>query len=153
MPLCINHLRIGEGFLTCRDLGRYFGFEISGTSKEAFIVEAEIIEVKVKPTHPIGEMGCDAFGNKPEYEDRGVQKRVILALGKQDFGDHEKLVPMKPGIRIVGSSSDHLIVECEGDNKDLKVGKTMKFGVFYPALLFLTGSPYVTKRLKSGPPV
>ena len=34
-------------------------------------LEAQIIEFKEKPSLPIGEVGVDAFGEKPYYEDRG----------------------------------------------------------------------------------
>lgn len=143
MPEGINHLRIGEGLMTCREIGEFYEAPIEGLRQDAFVLKAEVVEVKNKPTHPIGELFYDAFGNKPTYEDRGIKQRVILGVGRQDFGSHEKLIALDPKVEIIGSSSDHLIVETECL---VKVGEVMTFLVYYPALLYLTESPYVIKQ-------
>ncbi len=46
-----------------------------------------------------------------EYEDRGVRKRAIIALGKVDYGAPEDLVPLSKGISVIGASSDHTILD------------------------------------------
>lgn len=145
MPLGINHLRIGEGLLTCREVGEFYHSPIEGQSTDAFILEAEIVEIKTKPTYPIGELAYDAFGNTPSFEDRGIKKRMLLAVGRQDFGQHEKLVPLDQTIEIIGSSSDHLIVEVTEQTKEYRLGDTLRFEIMYPAMLYLTESPDVEK--------
>lgn len=149
MPSKINNLRIGEAILTSRELSEFYDCEIKGLSKNAFTLKAEVVEIKEKPTHPIGELFYDAFGNKPEYEDRGSKTRMILAVGRIDIGDHEKLIPLIKNIEIIGSSSDHLIVESISDKHDFKIGSIIEFELFYPALLYLSHSPYVTKVIKT----
>jgi predicted amino acid racemase len=145
MPSGINHLRIGEGLLTCREVAEFYHSPIKGQTTDAFILEAEIVEIKTKPTYPMGELAYDAFGNKPSFEDRGIKKRMLLAVGRQDFGQHEKLVSLDETIEIIGSSSDHLIVEVSERSKDYRLGDTIRFEIMYPAMLYLTGSPDVFK--------
>lgn len=149
MPQKINNLRVGEGIITSRELSEFYDCEVEGLSKRGFTLKAEIIEIKKKPTKPIGELFYDAFGNKPSFEDRGSKMRIILAAGKQDFGDHEKLIAITENIVVIGSSSDHLIVETIEDTHDFKLGDVIEFELFYPALLYLSQSPYVTKVVKA----
>lgn len=147
MPSKINNLRVGEALLTGRELEEFYGYKIEGGCMNAFRLKAEIVEIKNKPTHPIGELGYDAFGNTPVYEDRGNRDRIILAVGRQDFGSHDKLIPISGGIEIAGSSSDHLIVEKVDENVNFKLGDILEFELMYPALLYISESPYVKKKV------
>lgn len=142
LPNRINHLRLGESILLGRDLEVYYDCPLP-LHEDTFILTAQLIEIKNKPSLPIGEKVVDAFGNKPVYIDQGYHKRGILAIGKQDFGNHEKLIPRDPCIKIIGSSSDHLIVDLT--TADYKLGDTISFEMFYQPLLFLTLSDEVTK--------
>lgn len=146
IPKKINNLRIGEGILVGRDLTDFWGYDLDEINKDTIILKAEIIELKNKPSYPIGEMFIDAFGNKPTYEDKGVRKRAILGIGKQDFVFHDSLIPLDEGIKIVGSSSDHLIIDIQESNKDFKVGDIVDFGMFYPNVLYLSASNYVNNK-------
>lgn len=146
MPSKINNLRIGEALIVGRDLIDYWGYDLDKMHKDTMILKAEIIEIKEKPTYPIGEMFLDAFGNKPVYEDKGIRKRAILAVGKQDFVNDRDLVPLKKGIEILGSSSDHLIVDIQNSDENFQVGDVMSFGMFYSNALYLTSSKYVNKH-------
>lgn len=145
MPKKINNLRIGEALIIGRDLIDYWGYDLKKMHKDTMILKAEIIEIKEKPTYPIGEMFLDAFGNKPVYEDKGIRKRAILAVGKQDFVNDRDLVALDEGVEIVGSSSDHLIVDIQNSKVDFQVGDVMNFGMFYSNALYLTSSKYVNK--------
>ena len=78
----INNLRLGESILLgCETLNRQ---AIPELHTNAFKLIAEVIESKVKPSLPFGEIGQDAFGNVPVFRDRGTHRRAIIALGKQD---------------------------------------------------------------------
>ncbi|GAA0706508.1 ornithine racemase Orr [Paraclostridium ghonii] len=145
IPSKINNLRIGEALLIGRELIDYWGYDLEKIHKDTLILKAEIIEIKEKPSYPIGEMFLDAFGNKPNYEDKGIRKRAILAVGKQDFVNDRDLIPLDDGVEIVGSSSDHLIVDIQNSNINFQVGDIMSLGMFYPCALFLTSSKYVNK--------
>lgn len=146
MPSKINNLRIGEALIIGRDLIDYWGYDLNKMHKDTMILKAEIIEIKEKPTYPIGEMFLDAFGNKPVYEDKGIRKRAILAVGRQDFVNDKDLVPLEEGVEIVGSSSDHLIVDIQDSKTNFQVGDVISFGMFYSNALYLTASKYVNKH-------
>ena len=142
IPDKINQLRIGIGILLGQDDVRLRN--IAGTYQDTFILTAEVIEVKEKPSLPQGEIGRDAFGEVPVFQDLGIRKRAILAIGKQDI-HLNSLVPMKKEVKIVGASSDHLIIDINDFKKEVKVGDEVKFRLNYPALLYSTTSKYINK--------
>lgn len=146
MPPGINNLRVGEGILLNRDLPDLWNTHIPGMHQDTFILKTQIIEIKDKPSYPIGEIYVDAFGNKPIYEDRGIRKRALLAVGKQDFVEHDKLIPSEEGIEVIGSSSDHLIVDIENSKRKLKVGDVIEFYMSYSPMLYLCSSEWVKKK-------
>jgi len=147
MPGRVNHLRIGEAIITAKDLPYLWDIEMPGIYRDPMVLKAQIIEVKHKPSYPIGEIFVDAFGNRPVYTDRGIRKRAILAVGNKDVGDITKLKPRYEGIEIIGSSSDHLIIDIEECTVDLKVGDVLEFDTFYAAMLFLCSSDCVRKAV------
>ncbi len=135
----INDLRLGEAILLgCETLQRR---PIPGLYTDAITLTAEVIEVKVKPSLPSGQISQNAFGEKPVTVDRGQVSQAILALGRQDI-DPDGLQARK-GIDIKGASSDHLIVEsrCE----DLLIGSEVVFRLNYSALVRAMTSPFVAK--------
>ena len=93
-----------------------------------------------KPSHPIGEIDLDAFGHRQVYEDRGIRRRAILALGRQDVGYLEDLLPRIPGVQVLGGSSDHLILDIEDSPEDWFPGKIVPFDLNYGTLMFATNS-------------
>jgi len=143
LPKGINNLRLGEAFLLGNDTA--YGEKIAGATSDALILEAQIIELQEKPSLPIGEAGVDAFGLKPSYEDKGVIKRAILAIGKQDT-DQDSLTPLDKDIEILGSSSDHLILDVTGCGKNYQAGDIISFEVGYGGLLKASTSKYVKKH-------
>lgn len=145
VPEGINNLRIGEAILLNMDMPELWEVHIEGLNQDTFLLEAQIIEIKKKPSYPVGELFIDAWGNKPTYEDRGVRTRALLAIGKQDFVMHDKLIPLDGGVEIIGSSSDHLIIDIENSSVGYKVGDTMKFKMFYGPMLHLCSSEWVRK--------
>lgn len=142
IPDGINMLRIGEAFVLGRETS--YGNAITGTSDDAFVLEAEIIEVKVKPSLPIGKIGMDAFGNKPVFHDTGVMIRGICAIGRQDI-EPDGLICCDERIHVVGASSDHLIVDMTNCKQEYKVGDVLRFKLTYGGLLKAFTSEYVSK--------
>lgn len=143
MPDRINHFRIGEGIL----LGRETVYrEIwPDTYQDAFILSAEIIEKKLKPSVPIGEISQDAFGKIPSVEDQGMMIRSILNIGRQDV-NVEGLTPQNPELKILGATSDHLLINSTR-NSDLNIGDIISFDLNYAALLTAMTSPFVRKMI------
>lgn len=138
IPKRINLLRVGEGILLARDLEVFYGYDMSMFNRDVFRLKAEVIEVKNKPSHPVGTIAVDCFGHKPEYVDRGMRKRALLAMGRVDYGSTDELLPLEKGIEILGASSDHTIVDIEDAEKEYKVGDIMEFDVKYATLVYLT---------------
>lgn len=139
MPEGIDHLRIGEAILLGKDLQVDWGIrDMDYLQMDALTLRAEVIEVKDKPTYPIGEFAIDAFGRKPVYEDRGVRRRAILALGRADVGELESLIPREPGLTVIGGSSDHCIVDVEDCPRHLEVGDVVEFSLCYSHMLYAT---------------
>ncbi|MBU1144780.1 MAG: alanine/ornithine racemase family PLP-dependent enzyme [Firmicutes bacterium] len=140
IPKEINNVRIGEAFLMGRETA--YGNRIPNFYYDVFQLEAKIIECKVKPSFPIGEIGLNSFGEVPQIEDKGLMKRALLAIGKQDV-ILSNLFPQDKGIQIVGGSSDHLILDVTGTS--YKVGDIILFDINYPSLVHLMNSSYVKK--------
>ena len=136
----INNLRVGESILLgCETVSRR---AIPGLHTHAFELIAEVIESKKKPSLPVGEICQDAFGNTPNFQDRGTHQRVIIALGRQDV----RVSSLKPdrSLEILGSSSDHIILDSK--NHNLKVGDEVRFGLDYAGLLSAMTSPFIRKQ-------
>lgn len=143
MPERVNMLRVGEGIAFGKDMPDYYFYDIEGINKDVFILKAEVVEVKRKPTHPIGELVVDAFGNKPVYEDRGIRNRALVAIGRVDYGDPFDIEPVEEGIKVLGASSDHTILDIEDAGREIKVGDVIEFGIRYSSSVYLTNSPNV----------
>ena len=142
LPEGINNLRLGESFLLGNDTA--YGTKLPGTVSDTLILGAQIVELKEKPSLPIGEVGVDAFGQKPYYEDRGIIKRAIIAIGKQDT-DIDSMEPLDEKIDILGGSSDHIILDVTKSEREYKVGDVVRFLLGYGGMLKTATSPYVEK--------
>ncbi len=138
-PSRVNNLRLGEAiFLGCEALNKE---KISGLFSDVITITAEVIESKIKPSLPWGTRAVNAFGEKPQANDRGAVSQSILALGRQDTNISGITPP--EGIKIVSSTSDHLIVE--SSEKPLLIGQKINFQLNYSSLLYSMTSPFVHK--------
>lgn len=142
IPEGVNNLRLGESLLFGRERARYQ--YLPGTRNDAFILRAEIIEIKEKPSMPWGEFGVDSYGRAPEHRDRGIRRRAICALGRQDT-DFETLWPLDPGVEILGASSDHLVMDVTDSDVQYEVGDILELRLGYFALMRAYTSEYVQK--------
>ena len=144
MPKEINHFRIGEAIILGRNVLDRSPWH--GTRQDTVRVVAEVIELEVKPSIPIGETGQDAFGNEPEFVDRGLRKRALLNLGRQDVVI-EGLEPIDSGILVLGGSSDHLVLDVSDAETPLHLGDEVAFYPGYGATLAAATSDYVEKTV------
>ena len=146
LPSAVNHLRIGEAVL----LGNIVCYDVpyEWARTDAFTLNAEIMEVKEKPSLPWGERAQaappQATDNAPL--DRGLRKRALIAIGTQDVRP-EHLIPLDPKLEIIGATSDCLITDVTGCDTDYSVGDTVSFRLRYGGLLSLMASAYVEKIL------
>jgi predicted amino acid racemase len=140
IPSEINSLRLGESIFFGKETS--YSTPIKGFHQDNFILEAEIIECQTKPSYPDGPTSINSFGEKVEIEDKGLMKRGILAIGKQDV-ILENLDPMDERLTVIGGSSDHLIIDIS--QTDYQLGDIIQFTVNYPGFLHLMSSHYVQK--------
>jgi len=142
IPEEITQLRIGESIVLGRETA--YGHSVPGCHEDIFTLKGQIVELKSKPTVPTGTIGMDAFGNKPVFEDEGIRKRAIIAIGRQDIR-LEGLTPVDDDLSIFGASSDHLILDVTDSKKELSVGDIVDFKIDYGCLLAAMTSTYVEK--------
>ena len=143
MPSGINNLRVGEAILQGgRDT--FLDAPWQALERDAFLLSGELLEVKLKPSMPIGRMGLDAFGKRPVFEDRGERMRGIVNIGREDVVV-EGLEPARPGVAVLGASSDHLVVDLSEAEPPPRVGDRLGFRMGYGALLAAMTSEYVEK--------
>ena len=147
LPGGINLYRIGEAIMLGRNVIDRSPWP--GTRQDTFILKAEVIEAETKPSKPIGTIGQDAFGNVPEFVDKGLRNRIICNLGRQDVTP-DGLTPLDEGVEILGASSDHLIVDVTDCKRTFEVGDEIAFYPSYGALLSLITSEYIFKVIKEG---
>ncbi len=140
MPLKVNNLRLGEALIFGTESA--YGKKLEGCSYDTSKLEAEIIELKEKDSYPIGEIGVNAFGEKPVFKDMGKRKRAIVAIGMQDVNPNN-LKPLDKNVVILGASSDHMVLDVTESQSNYKVGDIVEFSLNYVALLQLSTSPYV----------
>ena len=135
----INNIRLGESlFLGVETLYRK---SLDGFFQDSFTLVGEVIESKIKPSLPNGEIALNAFGEIPHFEDKGLMHRAIVGIGREDV-DINGLIP-RVDIDILGGSSDHIILDAKEEN--LKVGALIKFDLNYSALLSAMSSESVKK--------
>jgi predicted amino acid racemase len=147
MPERLNHARIGEAILLGRETIHRRPWP--GTFQDVFLLHAEVLEVKEKPSLPLGERGEDAFGDVPAFENRGRVVHTILNVGREDV-NVDGMTPLDPGLAILGASSDYVILDATGAEEGVRVGDQLRFSLNYAALLATMTSHYVEKRALRG---
>ena len=143
MPLRVNHGRFGEAWLL--GLDAVDNRRLPYLHDDVFLFKAQIIEIKDKPSQPVGTIGGNAFGQHVEFKNQGIMKRALLAFGTQDVA-YEYLIPLDENIEIIGASSDHTIINLHGAD-NYEVGDVLTFKLKYPALSHLYTSKYVKKSI------
>jgi predicted amino acid racemase len=144
LPPAMNQARIGEAILLGRET--IIRRPWPGTAQDAFLLHAEVLELKRKPSVPIGTLGEDAFGERPRFAERGERLRALLNVGREDV-EHAGLTPLDERLSIVGASSGYLVMDVSAAAGDIRVGDVLPFALTYGALLRAMTSEYVEKRL------
>lgn len=142
LPQGINQLRLGASILMGIGLN---DDPIPNTRQDTFDLSAEVVEIKVKPSVPTLSTALDAFGQRPEFIDRGLRKRAICAIGKQDI-DIDQMTPKDSNIIVIGGSSDHLILDITDCDDNYNIGSLIDFELSYGGVLQCMTSEYITKH-------
>ncbi|OJT88846.1 alanine racemase, partial [Clostridioides difficile] len=77
--------------------------------------------------------------------DKGILKRAIIAIGKQDI-NIDSLIPIDTDIKILGASSDHMILDVSNTKYDYKLGDNLEFLLTYGGIMSSSTSKYVAKN-------
>jgi predicted amino acid racemase len=104
-----------------------------GPYADAVKADAEVVEGKAKPPAPEGETGPDAFMRTREWPDLGIRRRAVLAMGEIDL-NVGWLTPTRPGVVIVGASSDHTVLDVTDADPPVDVGDELEFDTDYVAV-------------------
>lgn len=139
----INELRLGESILMGID--PLYREPIEGLYTDAVTLFAEVIESKIKPSQPWGEMAHPTFEQTTKTHHHGTTNQMVLAVGHQDI-DPAGLSALN-GSEILGASSDHLIVATNGCRA--QVGTELVFALNYSALLRAMTSRFVRKDFQA----
>lgn len=143
LPEGVTHLRIGQSInLGVEDK---YGKVIDGLYGDVYRLHAQVIEKKTKPSVPKGQIGIDAFGKVPVFEDKGNIDRLILGIGRQDV-ILDGLTANDSNIKIIGASSDHMILDITDSKKEYHIGDIISFDMNYSSLLSVFNSEYVYKK-------
>ena len=76
--------------------------------------------------------------------DKGIRKRALCAIGKQDVGIGD-IIPDDEGLALLGASSDHLVLDVTECDRTYKVGDLVSFCLTYGGILRSMTSDYVAK--------
>lgn len=147
LPSQINHFRVGETLFFGTNV--YTNAFIKEMQHDIFMLEAQILELKEKPMEPIGELGTNLQGKKMELKSDGVvsmSNRALLDVGLLDV-DPEHLFPCDESLKIIGSSSDMIVVDLGENNHAYKLGDFIRFKLDYMGALRVMSSRYVTKKV------
>lgn len=143
LPEGINHYRLGESIMCGTDVTN--NRSVPGVSRDTFTIYGSVLELREKPSVPIGDIGQDAFGRKPVFQDSGIRLKAILDMGEQDVVP-SGLTPLLSDCAVIHGSSDHLIVDITDYSGELSVGDSIPFRLSYGALLRAMTSWYVRKE-------
>lgn len=120
----VTELRVGEAILLGRiPSGSHPGLYLPGSHRDAFMLEAPILEVFEK----------------------GGRAQALVGFGVQDVG-HSPLVPLQEGVSPAKITSDYFAVNLSPEaRKTCRVGERLAFIAPYYGLLAAMTSPYVEK--------
>lgn len=147
LPKAVNHFRVGEALFLGTDV--YNSQPNPELEQNVFKLYAEIIELREKPSIPDGHLGNNLTGDKLDFEHSSQEDtsyRAIIDIGLLDV-DAEHIFPTSDNIKIVGSSSDMMVVDLGEDKQGYKVGSLIEFDVDYMGLLRVMSCDYVDKRV------
>jgi predicted amino acid racemase len=141
----VDNLRLGEALLLGRD--PLYSTPIAGLHQDAATIFAEVIESKHKPRSAWGERAQSTFAPPADsaHHDEARGWHSLLAIGHQDTDPLDLTTP--PGLRIIGASSDHLVLASE---QKLALGSEVAFRPGYSALVRSMSSRTMQSVIRGG---
>lgn len=147
LPKGVNHFRIGETLFFGANIEENAVFE--GMYDDVLKLRAEIIELTEKPMIPVGELAENPSGEMLEIDESLYGKtslRAIIDIGLLDISP-DFLIPKDEHIKVVGASSDMLVLDFGHTEKQYNVGDLVDFKLKYMGALGIMNSNYIEKRI------
>lgn len=145
LPKDVNHFRVGETLFLGTDV--YNNAPHPDMHQDVFKLYAEIIELREKPMIPDGDLGHNLTGDVLEFdESNSSSHRAIIDIGLLDVEDSH-IMAVDKDLKIVGSSSDMMVVDLGDNIKGYKVGSLVEFDLDYMGILRLMSCDYVDKEV------
>jgi predicted amino acid racemase len=147
LPAGINHFRIGEMLYFGNNL--FTEAPVVGMKTDVLKLYTEIIELTEKPRVPTGNLAENPSGEmiKINPDDYGkTSYRAILDVGLLDVNP-DFLISTNQEVKIVGASSDMLVIDLGADEGAYKIGDLVSFDLKYMGALSLLNSDYIEKKL------
>lgn len=146
LPQGVNHFRVGETLFLGTDV--YNNTPNPKMHQDVFKLYAEIIELRKKPMIPDGDLGHNMIGEVLQFDeqDNSSSYRAIIDIGLLDVEENH-IKPTAPDLKIVGSSSDMMVVDLGENAERYKVGSLVEFDLSYMGILRLMNCDYVDKRI------
>jgi predicted amino acid racemase len=145
MPAAVNQIRVGEGILLGTDAT--FARSIPWLHQDTFILRAEIVELKSKPTRCPSAHAARRSSTTPLcWRTRGRASARSWRWDSRTFRPAGS-VPFDPELRILGASSDHMILDIEDSARVYAVGDMIDLRLNYQGLLMACSSAYIPQRL------
>lgn len=147
LPKGINHFRVGETLFLGTDVYNYQ--PNPNLYQDIFKLYAEIVELREKPMVPDGDLGHNVTGDELSFDlnsHNETSYRAIIDVGLLDV-EPNHIFPTSKNIKIVGYSSDMMVVDLGEDYKQYKVGSLVEFNLNYMGILRVMNCDYVDKRI------
>ncbi|HET8573903.1 MAG TPA: alanine/ornithine racemase family PLP-dependent enzyme [Edaphocola sp.] len=148
LPEAVNHFRVGETLYLGTDV--YHNRPFDNMHNDVFKLFAEVIELNEKPVVPQGEFGYNLNGEKASFDESlsgETSQRAIVDVGLLDI-EEAHIQPRNPDIKIVGASSDMIVLDLKDNREKVKVGDLIEFHMDYMGVLRVMNSSYVEKRIE-----
>lgn len=147
LPKEVNHFRVGETLYLGTDV--YNSQPNPAMHQDVFKLYAEIIELREKPMVPDGSLGQNLTGDVLEFEgENGGENslRAIIDVGLLDVEENH-ITPVDKRLKLVGSSSDMMVVDIGDQSDKYRVGSLIEFNLDYMGILRLMNSDYIDKKV------
>ena len=148
LPKAVNHFRVGETLFLGTDV--YNSTPNPDMHQDVFKQYAEIIELREKPMVPDGNLGHNVSGDTLQFEgdENSSSHRAIIDIGLLDV-EESHIRPVDIDLKIVGSSSDMMVVDLGANAAQYKVGSLIAFNLSYMGILRLMNCDYVDKLMEA----
>lgn len=148
LPKDVNHFRVGETLFLGTDV--YNSAPNPEMHQDVFKLYAEIIELREKPMVPDGDLGHNVSGDVLDFghENSGTHSyRAIIDIGLLDV-EASHIKPKDSSVKVVGSSSDMMVIDLGENEAGYKVGSQVEFDLDYMGILRLMSCDYVDKLVE-----